>query len=182
MSAHAGFSRDDQLRLLQQQYGVDAKRAAVLLGAREAVQAPLEAPVVSRAVIPLPLRFTLPWTALVSDDAKYAPAYTSTNRPRLILKRGYRDAKRKARRIAQQVVGNARPLSVPLQLYVRVWLPDNRPGHDTANFAKCCHDAFEKVIYANDQWLYRTIWERAGVDPDRPRADIEIRPYAASLG
>ncbi len=68
------------------------------------------------------------------------------------------------------------PLAMPLSLRARVYLPDNRPGHDVANFAKCCHDGLERAVYVKDEWLHRIAWERAGVDIDGPRAEIEIAP------
>jgi Holliday junction resolvase RusA-like endonuclease len=128
---------------------------------------------VLRAVV-FPLCFTLPWSALVSDNRKYNAAYTRAKNPTLVLSHKYREAKKKAAGIAREAMGSAEPVAYPLALHARVWVPDNRPGHDVANFAKCCHDALEKVVYVTDEWLYRITWERAGVDVDRPRAEITI--------
>lgn len=125
-----------------------------------------------------PIRLTIPWSGLVSDNKKYAPAYTRGGSPRLVLQHDYREAKKKAARIARTVMAGREPIdAVPLELYARVWVPDRRRGHDTANFAKCLCDALEGIVYANDEWLHRTVWERAGVDVDRPRAEVEIRPF-----
>lgn len=125
-----------------------------------------------------PIRVVLPWSALVSDDAKYAPARDANMRAKIILKDGYRVAKAKARaaaRVAMTVEGTTfEPLALPLSFVARVWVPDNH-RRDVVNFGKCCLDAFEKVIYADDRWLYDTRWIRSGVDCDRPRAEIEVR-------
>lgn len=129
-----------------------------------------------------PIRITLPWSHLVSDNDKYGATIRGTMgsyHPKLILSAKYREAKaatQKKAREAMTVEGSRfDPLARPLSLYARVWVPDERP-HDVANFAKCCHDGIEKIVVANDRWLYRVVWERAGVDVDAPRAEIEITP------
>lgn len=127
-----------------------------------------------RPCVALPITFTLPWSALVSDNDKYTPVYTTTGRPKMILTSKYREAKAATRRIAKEIVGDAETVAIPLSLRAHVWVPDNRPGHDVANFAKCCHDALESVIYTKDEWLHDVQWRRAGVDVDRPRAEITI--------
>ncbi len=66
------------------------------------------------------------------------------------------------------------PLNIPLTLHACVYVPDERP-HDVCNFAKCCHDALQRIVYTNDGRLYATYWERSGVDVDAPRAEITIR-------
>lgn len=172
----AGFSRDDQLRLLQQQYGVDAKRAAALLGPHDVTQAPVETTIVSRAVIALPLRFTLPWTALVSENRRFC-----AHMHQIFMTAEYKAARAKIKAAVREIIGDAAPLEIPLSLTAQVYMPDNRI-HDAPNFAGGVHNALKKLVYVDDQWLYRATWERAGVDPDRPRAEIEIRPYIASLG
>jgi Holliday junction resolvase RusA-like endonuclease len=56
-------------------------------------------------------------------------------------------------------------------------VPDNHPRrHDAVNFAKCTHDALEKLVYTTDHWLYDVRWIRAGVDVDHPRAELTITP------
>ena len=76
--------------------------------------------------------------------------------------------------IARAQLAGFQPADYPVALTARVWMPDRRPGHDVANFAKCCHDALEGLVYVKDEWLYDVHWIRAGVDVDRPRADITI--------
>lgn len=134
-----------------------------------------EAPA-DRASVVLPLTITLPWSALISDRARYAPTSRGNPpRPVIILTEAYRGAKAKAKDIARRAAAGAAPLEVPLQLVSRVWVPDNR-RHDVVNFAKCAHDAFEGLLYTDDKWLYDSRWIRAGVDVDHPRAEISITP------
>lgn len=126
-----------------------------------------------------PLRLVLPWTALCSDNLKTSAIITGSKEapyPRLVASARYAEAKRKARKIAKQIVDGRALATIPLELIASVWVPDNRPGHDVCNLAKCAHDAFEGVIYTNDDLLHRVVWERAGVDVDAPRAEIEVRP------
>lgn len=132
------------------------------------------------AMVPVafPLHIVLPWTALVSDNRKYSPAAPNGSRGgKLLLRPEYREAKAKARNVARDAVGDGLPVAFPLRLVARVYVPNARPGHDVANFAKCCHDALETVVYTNDEWLHRIVWERAGVDPDHPRCEIEITKF-----
>jgi Holliday junction resolvase RusA-like endonuclease len=131
--------------------------------------------------VAFPLALILPWSALVSDNAKYAPAYGKRGQPKMVLRPRYREAKKKTAGLAREIMAGAEPLATPLALSARVWVPDNRVGHDVANFAKCCHDALEKVVYVKDEWLYRITWERAGVDVDRPRAELTIDLFRRAL-
>jgi hypothetical protein len=132
---------------------------------------------------PLPIRLTLPWSMLVSDNAKYTAGLRG-GRPRLLLTGAYRAAKNAAQqraRAAMTVAGRRYPpLAVPCALVARVYVPDARP-HDVANFAKCAHDAIERILIANDRWLYDVRWIRAGIDCDAPRAELELRPLVASV-
>ncbi len=133
-----------------------------------------------RPAIHFPLYLTLPWSALCSDNTREKASLTWREGkpiPRKILDGRYAAARDKTRAIAQNLVAGAVNVMVPLSLHARVFVPDERL-HDVCNFAKCCHDALEGIVYANDKWLHRTTWERAGVDVDAPRAEIEIRPMA----
>lgn len=173
----AGFSHDEQIRLLQEQYGVDAARAATLLdrsnGRQTGSQEPLQRPIVPRATISLPLAFTLPWTALVSENRRFC-----ARRNRIFMTADYKAARAKVKQIVRETIGNRLPLDCPLSLEARVYFPDHRV-HDAPNFAGATHNALKQLVYTDDRWLYRATWERAGVDPDRPRAEIVIRPYPA---
>ncbi len=126
-----------------------------------------------------PVRFVLPWSALVSDNDKYAATLTrsstGTQYPRLLLTPRYRAAKAKAHVIARDAMGGAQPAAYPLALVAWVWVPDNRPGHDVSNLAKACHDSLEGAVCVKDEWLHDIRWIRVGVDIDSPRAEIEVR-------
>jgi hypothetical protein len=125
-----------------------------------------------------PLRFTLPWSHLCSDDKHYtATIVTVGDRQvaKIVRRQEYRDALARVRKLVGPLQ-QAAPVAFPLALVARVYVPDNRPGHDVPNFAKNCHDALEGIVYTLDQWLYSAHWRRVGVDIDRPRAEITITP------
>jgi len=129
-------------------------------------------------MLDLPIRLTLPWSALCSDNAKYSPAY-GKQQPRIILTAEYREAKRKTHWKAREAmtVGETRfpPLTGHLRATVRIYTPDAR-RHDVVNFGKALFDGMEKVIYADDAQLRDVRILNAGVDVDAPRAEIEISP------
>lgn len=132
--------------------------------------------------LPLPIRVVLPWSVLISDNDKYGAAIINTSGkhvPKLLLTGRYRAAKETARKLARAAMTVDgylfTPLRNALQLNAKVWVPNNRP-HDVANFAKLVCDALEKAVYVNDSQLHRVTWERAGVDVDRPRAELTIGP------
>lgn len=122
-----------------------------------------------------PILLTVPWSALVSDNEKYAPVHTKGGNVKLILQENYREAKRKTRELAQQAMHGNVALRIPLTLTAEVWVPDNR-RHDLCNFSKACFDALEKVVYADDSQLYEVHWIRRAVDCDHPRAELSISP------
>lgn len=152
--------------------GVPRAAAEAQHGANPRRQAPtIDEPM--RRVIAFPLSFTLPWTALVSDGDRLYPKGS-----RMFMQPGYREAREKIVTIVRRVIENAEPVAFPLALDARVYVPDNRI-HDVPNFAKGVHDALKTYIYTDDRWLYRATWERIGVDPDAPRADILITRWGA---
>ena len=129
-----------------------------------------------------PIRFTLPWSALISDNRKYGAATGRkgpTSFPRLVLTPEYRAAKHKARSEAINAMRleliQFPALARPLSLEAKVFVPDSRI-HDVCNFAKCAHDAMEGVIFKTDSWLHDVRWIRAGIDVDQPRAELTITP------
>ncbi len=140
---------------------------------------PLPEHVITASPIIWPVRFVLPWSALVSDNDKYAATLTrsstGTQFPRLLLTPRYRAAKAKAHVIARDAMAGAQPAAFPLALVARVWVPDNRPGHDVCNFGKCLLDSCENAVVVNDQWFHSVTIQRAGTDVDSPRAEIEVR-------
>jgi Holliday junction resolvase RusA-like endonuclease len=117
-----------------------------------------------------PLRITLPWSTLVSDNARYTVHYG-----RLHLTKPYRAARKAIRHRVRDLMGGTLPVEFPLRLEARVWVPDRRL-HDCCNFAKGVADALEKHVYTSDKWLYEVHWIRAGVDVDAPRAELRITP------
>lgn len=127
--------------------------------------------------IPWPFQIRLPWSALCSDNDKYG-AIVIDGKPRLILTEKYKAAKKVIRGHAEAILGHEvhEPANYPLSLVAAVWVPDEMRAHDVPNFAKCCHDALEKVVYTKDRWLYDARWHRVGVDVDAPRAELTITP------
>lgn len=131
-------------------------------------------------IITLPFRFTLPWSALCSDNTREKASLirlaSGEVAPRKILDARYKLAMKKTQEIVRKLVADCAPLAIPLALHARVYVPDERL-HDCCNFAKCCADSLERIIYTNDKWLHRSTWERMGVDGDAPRADLTISRY-----
>jgi Holliday junction resolvase RusA-like endonuclease len=132
----------------------------------------IEALPVRPSVAPITLR--IPWSALVSDDDKYAPALRK-GKPVIILTETYRTAKARMTKLAVDTMAGRPAMTVPLAFVGRVWVPNNH-RRDVHNFSKCCLDAMSKVIYADDSQLHDTRWIRAGVDVDAPRAELTITP------
>ena len=167
--------------------GVPGDKARALAAASTKIGVLREAPAANFVTVDeskrldFPIRFTLPWSALCSDNRKYG-AVIDGSRPKLIHTAQYRAAKAAAKARAKDAMNDFGPLTTPLALSARVYVPDNRPGHDVANFAKCAHDAFEDVIYTKDELLHDVRWRRVGMDVDRPRAEIEIAPLNAACG
>lgn len=171
------MSREETISALRNQFGEQAAMAWEKANPEQRV-AGGEAVDVQRAPISFPIRIVLPWSALCSDNRKYG-AVLMGGKPKLIHTAEYRTAKQKARKVAHEAmtVDGVRvpPISRPLSLHARVFMP-NKMVHDSCNFSKCAHDAFEHVVYDLDAWLHRVTWERGGVDVDAPRAEIEIAP------
>jgi Holliday junction resolvase RusA-like endonuclease len=134
--------------------------------------APAPAPAVA-----WPLRLTLPWSMLVSDNLKWRAA-TRGNTATIVLTPAYRDAKRRIRALCLTLMAGRRPLTIPLALEARVWVPDRR-RRDVVNYSKALHDALTGTVFLDDAQLHDVRWIRAGVDVDAPRADITITPLAS---
>lgn len=119
----------------------------------------------------------LPWSFLVPDNAKYAPAYRG-GRPVLILSAAYRAGKKKAEdELRDQMTNGAypvHPLQGRLMLVARMFEPNRSSRRDIANYAKMVHDALTGIVYEDDSQLDRVTWIRAGVDIDRPRLELTI--------
>lgn len=132
---------------------------------------------------PLPFLIALPWSHLVSDDDRVTPWLNpKTGKATIILTDRYKAARDSIHSLLRQAMGGSHneaptfaPLAQPLRLEARVFVPNNQ-HRDVHNFAKGVHDALERKVYQNDSWLHDTRWIRAGVDVDRPRAEITITP------
>lgn len=125
--------------------------------------------------LPFPIRLTVPWSALVSENRRFA-----SRGSRIFMTAEYKAARAKLKTVALAAMTASDgvlfgPLARPLSLVARVWFPDHRV-HDAPNFAGATHNALTKIVFVDDQWLYDTRWIRAGVDVDHPRAEMEIGP------
>lgn len=119
---------------------------------------------------PIEIRIVLPFEILCPDNDKFGVI-----RGMMINTKRYRRAKKAIRNAArEQYLGPI--LEVPVALVGRVWFPGDTG--DAPNFGKAVHDALEQVIYPNDRLLHDARWIRAGVDPDRPRAELMITAHA----
>jgi hypothetical protein len=128
------------------------------------------------ALIRWPFRLTLPWSHLVSDNRKYAPALRG-GKPAMILTVGYRAAKRLAAIVARTAWGDGVPYADGLlELTARVYFPNDYRRRDAHNFQKCAHDALSGIVYADDSQLVPR-WIPAGVDVDAPRAEMTFHPF-----
>ena len=172
------LSTEEIARQMASQYsGVNPERVAFLLGGVPPIA---ENDIIVHANPPLefPIRLVLPWSALCSDNEHEVGAIVMRSGkpyPRKKLTARYKAARDKTEDVARQVMAGFAPLAQSLALHARVYVPDNRP-HDVCNFAKCCHDALQRIVYVNDSWLHDTRWTRAGVDVDHPRAEITVSP------
>jgi Holliday junction resolvase RusA-like endonuclease len=142
-------------------------------------------PILEQRAAPLPtwpVKLWIPWSHLISENRKYSACVVQTGegpKARLLLTPEYRDALAAIRgQVTLQLgldVGPFEPVAIPLRFEGAVWVPDER-RRDVPNLAKCTHDAMEGLVYQNDEWLHDTRWYRAGVNVDKPGADITITP------
>lgn len=152
-------------------------KGVAILAAGTAAPPPETAGYVQVVGAPLlfPICLTLPWSALISENRRFA-----SRGSRIFMTAPYKAARATAKKIglAAMTASDGKlfpPLARPLALVARVWFPDNRI-HDAPNFAGATHNALKKIVFADDAWLHDVRWIRAGVDVDAPRAEIDIRP------
>lgn len=124
----------------------------------------------ARPTIAWPVMLRIPWSRLCSDNERHGVI-----NGRLLLTTKYRQSKAAIAALAREQLGDVEPVAIPLAFTGRVWLPDHRL-HDPCNFGKSTQDALAGVVYVDDRWLWRVVWERAGVDVDAPRAELSISP------
>jgi Holliday junction resolvase RusA-like endonuclease len=121
-----------------------------------------------------PVRLVIPWSALVTDNAKFRAAIRGA-KPCMVILQPYAQARQRIAQLAQLAMNGSAPVSVPLAFVGRVFMPSQR-RIDPSNCAKLVQDALNKIVYADDAWLYDVRWLNAGVDVDAPRAEITIEP------
>lgn len=121
------------------------------------------------------LLIRLPWSTLLPDNEKWAPALGRNNKPKLLLTEDYRERKARMEAIAREQVGDAAPFTVPVRFEARVYVPDRR-RRDIGNFGKLVQDALTGIAYADDSLIDDLRWIRAGVDIDAPRVALLIQP------
>lgn len=168
------MSREEQLRALKRQYNLTDSQAKQALDRSAPIRAfEVAKPVEPVLEIPLPIAIVFPWSCLVSDDKRFAPALRG-DKAALVMTEAYREAKKKAEPIAINAAAGFSPRSGALELIAKVYVPDNH-RRDVQNFSKCLLDVLSGVIYKDDSQLEKTTIERAGVDCDAPRAEVLIR-------
>lgn len=117
----------------------------------------------------------LPWGAVAHDNHRLIPA-----RGRLIANPTYANAKATAETLllAQFRAARAKRFAGRVQLVAVAYFPDARK-RDAGNYRKLVTDALSGIAYDDDAQLWREVWERGGVDRDRPRVEITLSEYAA---
>jgi Holliday junction resolvase RusA-like endonuclease len=120
-------------------------------------------------------RLRLPWSTLVPDNQRMAPALRG-KRAVLVMTKVYRNAKKRAARaLCDQ---NAfPPLSGPVAVRALLFEPDRRTRRDVANYSKLVHDALVTGgVLVDDSQIDELHWARAGVDIDAPRLELLVEP------
>ena len=117
------------------------------------------------------MKITLTWDCVMHDNHKHIPV-VQKKRARLILSGEYREKKKRAElEIKRQYKGY--PLKGEIHLHGAAYFPDRR-RRDVGNYRKLITDAMSELCYGDDSQIASEIWERAGIDPDNPRIEIEI--------
>jgi Holliday junction resolvase RusA-like endonuclease len=162
----ADMTTEEKIRALVRVTGMPEQRARTIV-ANQVNREPAETSAVS-----LPLSITLPWSHLVSDNDRYG-----VSGGRMILSKRYKAARAAIKALLRDQLAGQTPIAFPVALHARVFVPDRRT-HDVPDFAKGVLDAIQRQIYTNDAWVYDSRWTRAGVDCDRPRAEITISHFS----
>lgn len=123
-----------------------------------------------------PIRLTIPWSALVTDNSKFRAAIRGSQAC-MVIQQGYAHARQRIEQLAQLAMDGAAPVTMPLAFVGRVFMPSQR-RIDPSNCAKLVQDALNKIVYADDAWLYDVRWLNAGVDVDAPRCEVTISPLS----
>jgi Holliday junction resolvase RusA-like endonuclease len=120
--------------------------------------------------LPTPVVLTIPFAAMASVNDRTIPTATG----RQILSESYRRALTDARLlVAKQWRGL--PWDIEASLTIRFYWPDKR-RRDETNYVKLLEDALMPRALKDDAQIYDTRTIRAGIDPQRPRAELELVP------
>lgn len=111
-------------------------------------------------------RVTLPFAALVSDNARSGAGWWTTE--------DYRKARDNIRALATAAGGGRAPMLGPVAVRALVYFPDARE-RDVGNYIKCAHDGLAGVAYEKDRQIRDVHWTAAGLDREHPRAEITVR-------
>jgi Holliday junction resolvase RusA-like endonuclease len=123
---------------------------------------------------PYPVILTVPLAAMQSVNRRLIPM-----RGRLRLSPAYRQALVEARLlVARQWRGPA--WTCPVALTIRFYWPDQR-RRDESNYCKLLEDALMPRALVDDAQVVETRVLRAGLDPVRPRAELELIPMIAEV-
>jgi Holliday junction resolvase RusA-like endonuclease len=125
-------------------------------------------------LLPRRLRLCLPWSMLVSDNARHAPAKNRRGDARIILGREYRHARREGVRLVRSQVGSTPPLTGRCRLTALFIAPNAHVRRDVANYSKLVHDVLTGLVYVDDSQLDWVEWRRGAPDIDRPRLEITV--------
>ena len=118
------------------------------------------------------MRLTLPWSVLVSDNAKHGGMVGR-------LTRRYRFGKEALSMVVMSQVRGTRPLytSVPLALVAEFYPPDLR-RRDVTNLCKLMFDAMQGIVYDDDRYLFDVRLLRRAPCAKNPRVELEIQEAA----
>lgn len=119
------------------------------------------------------LLIRLPWSCLVADNEKYAPALRG-KRAVMILTAKYRAGKKKAERLVAEQISSTSLFVGPCALQATLFEPNRHVRRDVTNYAKLVHDALIGRAYLDDSQLYDVRWIRGPVDVDAPRLDLSV--------
>lgn len=140
------------------------------------------------AGVPTSLIIELPWSSLVSDNAKYVPVLrvrAGRSRAAVMLSPAYRKGKAAIQQVVRTYLDEMRlpppvfPRHVAVHLEATLHEPNRHVGRDPANFCKLVQDALEHLVYVKDVQIDASCWLRGSVDVDRPRLMVHIRRQGA---
>lgn len=117
---------------------------------------------------------TLPWECLAPDNTRFVAVKSRNGAPKLLMRKMYREAKKRAGETVKSQVGDQPPLTMKLELRAVFYEP-NRHRRDLSNYIKLVHDAMSGLVYEDDSQLSDVHWVRGGIDKEAPRVEITVR-------